>query len=62
MLIKDFGQSKVYEWGIGVYHPEGYMYDIERDRLTEDWMLQMGSKTWVDMASFENALRFARSM
>lgn len=62
MLIKDFGQSKVYEYGIAVHHPEiDFMYFVDRHMIADgNTESHMSMKRWVDMDSFSSALRFAR--
>ena len=64
-LIKDFGQSKVYDWGIGVNFRGLYEYDIRKDRVYEndpDWITHMAEKNWVDLHSFKQALDFAKDL
>lgn len=62
MLIKDFGQSKVYEFGIAVQHPvTDFVYILDRHMIDADYAeSHMSMKRWVDMDSFSSALRFVR--
>ena len=60
MLFKDFGQSKVYSWGIGVHNENGFIYDIPKNLLeNKNWIFHLSFKTWIDLKSFEKAYNWA---
>ena len=57
---KSIGDWRITRYGLE-HNPWPY-YQIHRERLSEDWELQMKDKNWVDMTIFIRALKEARKI
>ena len=56
---KAVGDWRITRYGLEHSWPD---YQIQRDRLGEDWERHMGEKRWVDMTIFKRALKEARKI